>query len=170
MRHRRGTALTAALAIAAGGLWALQANQPGNTTIEEREARLEEALPSGRGWNLVSEREIGGYLIGGAVDSGGQSALAVFAPEGEGYAFQRAVSCGAGVARDTVRIDGTWYDLAWFAGRPTAWAEFTYTVNGEALEPCRWDTSEMPVLCRQAPADQYGISVVYYDRAGNRYA
>ena len=169
MLHKKKVRLAAAAAaaLAVGALWMHQANSPSCATVEAREPRLEEAMPSGSGWNLVSEQEMGGYLIGGAVDAGGQSALAVFAPEGEGYALQQAVSYGTGVARDTVRIDGTWYNLAWFGGEAAAWAEVTYTVNGKTLEPCRYDTTEMPVLCLPAPSDRYSVSVRYYDSGGN---
>ena len=88
---------------------------------------------------------------------------------GEDYRLQQAASYGAGVARDLVRINETWYNLVWFGGTATEYAEITYTVGGEPLEPCRYETGKMPVLCSPAPADRYSISVVYYDRAGNEY-
>ena len=170
MRHGRRRMLLAAAVLAAAGLGAYQVwGQPDGATAESREALLAEALPTGHGWNLVSELELEGYLIGGAVDTSGQSALAVFEPEGEDYRLEHAMSMGHNVVQDSVLIGGTWYDLAWFGGAATEYAEITYTVDGEPLESCRYETGKMPVLCHPAPADHYGISVVYYDRAGNRY-
>ena len=119
MRHGRRRMLLAAAVLASAGLGAYQVwGQPDGATAESREALLAEALPAGHGWNLVSELELEGYLIGGAA---------------------------------------------------TEYAEITYTVDGEMLESCRYETGKMPVLCHPAPADRYGISVVYYDHAGNRY-
>ena len=162
--------LLAAAVLAAVFLGAYQVwGRPDGATAESREALLAEALPTGHGWNLVSELELEGYLIGGAVDESGQSALAVFEPEGEDYRLQQVASYGAGVARDLVRINETWYNLVWFGGTATEYAEITYTVGGEPREPCRYETGKMPVLCSPAPADRYSISVVYYDRAGNQY-
>ena len=170
MRHSGRGMLLAAAVLAAACLGAYQAwGRPDGATVESREALLAAALPAGHGWNLASELELEGYLIGGAVDESGQSALAVFEQEGEGYAFRQAASFGGDVARDTVRIGETWYNIAWFGGAATEYAEITYTVDGVTLEPCRYETEDMPVLCHPAPADRYGISVVYYDRAGNRY-
>ena len=170
MRHSGRGMLLAAAVLAAACLGVYQAwGRPDGATVESREALLAEALPAGQGWNLASELELEGYLIGGAVDASGQSALAVFEPEGEDYRLEHAMSMGHNVVQDSVLIDGTWYDLAWFGGAETEYAEITYTVDGEPLESCRYETGKMPVLCHPAPADRYGISVVYYDHAGNRY-
>lgn len=166
MRRKMWITIGAAMILTAGFLWT---RPPACATVEAREARLEEVLTSGSGWNLVAEQELEGYLIGGAVDASGRPVLAVFAPEGRGYQLQQAYGEGAGVVQDIVRINETWYDLAWFGGAATEYAEITYTVDGETLGPYRYDTADMPVLCRPAPSNHYQISVTYYDDQGNPY-
>ena len=52
-------------------------------TVEERERRLQEAMPDGS-WTIVHETEVEGYLLSGARGGRGQSALAVFEPIGGG--------------------------------------------------------------------------------------
>lgn len=171
MRHGRRGILPAVAVLAVACLGAYQVwGQLDGTTVESRETLLAEAMPAGYGWNLVSELELEGYLIGGALDNEGQSALAVFEPTvWEGYRLREAVSYGADVARNHVRINETWYDIAWFGGAATEYAEITYTVDGEIQGPYRYDTTEMPVLCHPAPASSYTVSVTYYDGAGGQY-
>ena len=74
MRHGRRGILPAVAVLAVACLGAYQVwGQLDGTTVESRETLLAEAMPAGYGWNLVSELELEGYLIGGALDNEGQS-------------------------------------------------------------------------------------------------
>ena len=80
-----------------------------------------------------------------------------------------AGSHGAGVITNNVRIQDTWYDVIWFGGAVTEYAEVSYVVGRESQGPYRYDTSEMEVICRPAPANEYSISAAYYDGEGTQY-
>ena len=65
--------------------------------------------------------------------------------------------------------NGAWYDLVWFQGAETEYAEVTYTVGGQEQQPLRFDTGEMEILSIKNPQKEYSMQVVYYDGEGNRY-
>lgn len=66
-------------------------------------------------------------------------------------------------------INGEWYDLFWFNGAQTEYAEIIYTVNGEKSEVSKYDTIDMNLIYAKSPEKDYSIEVCYYDSDGNRY-
>lgn len=72
---------------------------------------------------------------------------------------------------DTTAINGTRYNLIWFCGAQTEYAEATYIVNGELQPVERFDTTNMDIICVKidAAAKEYSSHVAYYDSQGNRY-
>lgn len=170
MRRRTWVAAPGALILLAACLLIYHAASRNDAaTVEDRERRLQEAMPDGS-WTIVHETEVEGYLLSGARGGRGQSALAVFEPIGGGrYQLREAVSHGAGVITNNVRIQDTWYDVIWFGGAVTEYAEVSYVVGRESQGPYRYDTSEMEVICRPAPANEYSISAAYYDGEGTQY-
>ena len=66
-------------------------------------------------------------------------------------------------------INGKWYDLVWFHGAKTEYAEITYTISGQRQNPLRFSTEDMDILYQEQPAKEYSMQVVYYDRDGKKY-
>ena len=82
MRRRTWVAAPGALILLAACLLVYHAASRNDAvTVEERERRLQEAMPDGS-WTIVHETEVEGYLLSGARGGRGQSALAVFEPTG----------------------------------------------------------------------------------------
>lgn len=164
---RRIAAAVAILAVVcAAAVWLL--SRPGGTTRQEREALLNQAFPETR-WQIETEQELDGILLCGAVSTDGRAAVAEFEPDGRGgYRFSSAAarSCQE-IIFSPVRIGRTWYDVVWFAGAPTAYAELHYTLDHQPLEPVRCDTSNMALICRAAPGSSYSMQAAYFDEAGN---
>ena len=141
---------------------------PKGDTVASREELLEEA--KGGAWHIQTETELDGYIVSGAY-SDNEAAIAVFAPKGEGK---------YGLQTTTVRepeesiisgsmIDDKWYDLIWFNGAQSEYAEIVYTTDGEEQEPLRFDTRNMNIIFSEAPSNDYNINVIYYDSEGNKY-
>ena len=99
--------------------------------------------------------------------------LAVFSPLGDGkYEFSSSVNREKDdIVIDTTAINGTRYNLIWFCGAQTEYAEATYIVNGELQPVKRFDTTNMDIICVKidAAAKEYSSHVAYYDSQGNRY-
>ena len=60
-------------------------------------------------------------------------------------------------------INGEWYDLFWFNGAQTEYAEIIYTINGVKKETLKYDTTNMDIICIKNQAKDYSIEVCYYD-------
>ena len=142
--------------------------EPKGDTVAGREALLEEA--KGGEWQIQTETELEGYIVSGAY-SDKEVAIAVFAPEGEGkYRLQTTtVREPEEIIISGSMIDDKWYDLIWFNGTQSEYAEVVYTTGGEEQEPVRYDTKEMNIIFSEAPSNDYNIDVVYYDSEGNKY-
>lgn len=144
-------------------------SQPDGSTLESREEILK-GTPKGIEWNIAQEQEFNGYLLS-SIYADNKSGIAVFEPIGN--AKYKLVSREWRDAEDIVTsgfsIDGEWYDIIWFNGAETSSAEITYSVNGKENEPIVFDTSDMKIICVQAPAKDYSLEVKYYDDNGNVY-
>lgn len=142
--------------------------EPKGDTVDGREALLEEA--KGGEWQIQTETELEGYIVSGAY-SDKEIAIAVFAPEGEkNYSLQTTtVRFPEEIIIAGSMIGDKWYDLIWFNGAQSEYAEVTYAFDGEAQEPQRYDTKDMNIIFSEAPSKDYNINVVYYDSEGNKY-
>ena len=144
---------------------------PDDSTIESRKEQLQEKS-KGKLWLISVEQKIDNYIISGIYSGYDESGLAVFEPKGNGkYKLQTRVS------RDNDRIiitnsyiGGQWYDIVWFNGAKTDYAEITYTLDGVKQEPIIHNSKGKEIFIHPAPTnDEYRIDVVYYDSEGNKY-
>ncbi len=137
---------------------------------EEREELLRGNIVPERHWNIVNETEVEGYLVS-AYTSNDKNGLAVFASDkNDGYEFERATTVNTNDVIVTHDFwDTTHYDLIWFNGAQTEYAEVIYTINGQQQEAIRFDTRDMGIIVNPSPAKDYSIDVIYYDADGNTY-
>lgn len=169
MKKRIGIVLLAGLCLAAVSLYFWYSIPKGDTQ-ESRERILNDAISKGNGWNIAKELELDGYIISGAYSTDHKSTLAVFEPTGNGgYRFRTSTNRNAEeIIIDGTTINGVWYNLFWFYGAETEYAEITYTVNGQK-DTLRYDTGNMEIIAIPNQAKEYTIHVVYYDKDGNMY-
>ena len=144
---------------------------PKGDTVESREELLNNAISGAKEWSIVKETKIDGYIISCAYSSNGKSTIAVFEPVSE---EKHKFSTSTNRDNEEIIIGGTiingkWYDLIWFNGVQTEYAEIIYSVNGETKEPLKYDTSDMDIICIQNSEKDYSINVTYYDKDGNKY-
>lgn len=144
--------------------------KPDGSTVQSREELLEN-IPKGTDWKIAKETEFQNHIISGMYSSDGKSGIAVFEPLDNGtYKMSsREWRENDEVIISGYIIDGTWYNLVWFNGAQTEYAEIIYTIDGEEQEPIVCDTKDMDVLVNESPAKDYSMSVVYYDENGNAY-
>lgn len=140
-------------------------------TLESREALLNHAIAKGNEWTIAKEIEIDGYIISGAYSANGKSTIAVFEPtSNKKYKFSSSTTRDSEeIILGRAFINGEWYDLFWFNGAQTEYAEIIYTVNGEKSEVSKYDTIDMNLIYAKSPEKDYSIEVCYYDSDGNRY-
>lgn len=144
---------------------------PKGNTVESREKLLDHAIPKGDNWAIAKEIEMDNYIISCAYSTNGKSTIAVFEPMSNGT-YQFATSTNRenkDIIIGGASINGAWYDLVWFHGAPTEYAEIVYTVNGVRKEPLKYDTSNMELIYIQNPEKKYSMDVCYYDSDGNKY-
>lgn len=169
MEKRIGIVLLAVLCIAAVSLYFLHSVPKGDTR-QSRERILNDAISKGNGWTIAKELELDGYIISGAYSTDHKSTLAVFEPTGNGgYRLRTSTNRNAEeIIVDGTIINGAWYNLIWFHGAETEYAEITYTVNGQE-DTLRYDTGNMEIIAIQKQEKEYTIHVSYYDKDGNIY-
>ena len=97
--------------------------------------------------------------------------LAIFEPTGNGdYKFSTSTNRNSDeIIVGGVAINGEWYDLIWFNGAKTEYAEITYTINGQVQDTLRYNTDDMDIISIKNPEKEYSIHVAYYDNDGNKY-
>lgn len=144
---------------------------PRGNTLESREVLLDNAIRGESKWNIVKEVNVEDYIISCGYSENDKSTIAVFAPTSNGK-----YKCLTTTRRHNkeiivtgVNINNNWYDLIWFNGAQTEYAEVTYTVNNEKEKPLKYDTSEMDLICIKNNKNSYQLEVYYYDSEGNRY-
>ena len=144
---------------------------PKGDTLADREKILNESLAVGRGWTISREKELDGFLISAASSQDGKACLAVFEPAGqEGYTLSASASQDGGEILVTgIQTGESWYDLIWFQGADTEYAEIRYTIAGAEQAPVRYDTSDMEILCVENPVKEYTLQAVYVDANGKVY-
>jgi len=144
---------------------------PDGKTIESREEILDNAISKGGSWSIAKEIEIDGYIISAAYSTDNKSTIAVFKPESNGrYKFSTSTNRTSDeIIVGGAIINGAWYDLIWFNGAQTEYAEIIYTINGKESKPLRYDTTDMDVIYNKITEKDYSMEVYYYDSEGNRY-
>ena len=145
--------------------------QPKGDTIESREKLLDNAIPIGNNWTISKEHKIDDYIISCAYSVDGKSTIAVFEPTTNGkYKFSTSTNRdNKNIIIGGTIINGKWYDLFWFNGVQTEYAEIVYTVKGVRKEALKYDTTNMDLICIKNTEKDYSIDVCYYDSDGNRY-
>ena len=140
-------------------------------TVESREALLDNAISGGNDWTIVKEKEIDGYIVSCAYSTDGKSTIAVFKPASNGkYEFSTSTNRdNKDIIIGGALINGDWYDLVWFNGAQTEYAEVIYTVTGVRKEALKYDTTSMDLICIKNSEKEYSIEVCYYDSEGNIY-
>lgn len=170
-----GVFLLAAVLLICGVVFSKGQKTEDGATRESREALLEQAISQSKGtqWTIATETTLEDYIVSGAYSSDGKATLAVFSPLGDGkYEFSSSVNREQDdIVIDTTAINGTRYNLIWFCGAQTEYAEATYMVNGELQPVERFDTTNMDIICVKidATAKEYSSHIAYYDSQGNRY-
>lgn len=146
-------------------------SSPKGNSIESREELLNTAISKGENWTITRETEIDGYIISGAYSSNGKSTIAVFKPGSNGtYIFSTSINRNNDdIIVGGANINGYWYDLVWFNGAQTEYAEIIYIINGKKNETLRYDTTNMDIIYNKNPQKQYSMEIYYYDQKGNRY-
>ena len=144
---------------------------PKGDTITSRESILNTAISKGNEWTIAKELELGGYIVSGAYSTDNKSTLAIFEPTGNGdYKFSTSTNRNSDeIIVGGVAINGEWYDLIWFNGAKTEYAEITYTINGQVQDTLRYNTDDMDIISIKNPEKEYSIHVAYYDNDGNKY-
>lgn len=146
-------------------------SQPLGNTIESREQILNNEIEKGNDWTISKEIVIEGYIISGAYSADDKSTLAIFEPiSNNKYKFVTSTN------RDNDKIiisgftiNGDWYDLIWFNGAQTQYAEVIYTLDGQMHDTLKYDTTDMDIIYNKNPAKEYTMKVCYYDDKGNKY-
>ena len=146
-------------------------SSPNGDTIESREALLNDAISGESVWTIAKETEIDDYIISCAYSTDEKSTIAVFEPvSNRKYKFSTSTNRdNEDIIVGGAIINGDWYDLVWFNGAQTEYAEVIYTVNGVRKEALKYDTANMDLICIKNPEKDYSMEVCYYDSEGKRY-
>ncbi len=144
--------------------------KPDGSTLESREQLLE-SLPRGFKWKIASETELGNHIVSGIYSRDNKSGIALFMPNGdkEYRLLARQWRDTDDIIISNFVVDNVWYDIVWFNGAQTEYAEITYTYDGKKHEPIIHNSKEMEIFINPAPSSDYALSVVYYDNEGNKY-
>ena len=141
------------------------------TTIESREELINTAISTGTNWSIITETETEGYIISAACSTDAKVSLVIFKPDGNGgYDFQSSTNRNADeIIMSSVVINQNSYDLVWFNGSQTEYAELIYVIGNQAQEALKFNTSDMNIICVKSPAKEYTMMVSYYNHDGNKY-
>lgn len=146
-------------------------NSGSGATQEEREELLHDNIVPESNWNIVAETEIEGHLTSAIDGTNHKSGLAAFESTGNnGYEFKSAKTANMDqVIFDEAFLGKNHYDLIWFDGVQTEYAEVIYTIDGKQQDALRFDTTDMDIIVNPSPAKEYSIQVIYFDADGNTY-
>ena len=144
---------------------------PQGTTTESRAEILNTTISAGTNWTIATETVIEGHIISAAYSTDNKVSLAIFKPaENGGYEFQTSTNRYADeIIISNVVINQNTYDLVWFNGAQTEYAELIYTVGNQPQETLRFNTNDMSIICVESPAKEYTLWAAYYDHDGNKY-
>lgn len=171
MKKKSFLIVVAIVLIAIVGIGTVQYfGEPDGSTLESREELLR-GMPKGVVWKIAIEKNMNDHIISGIYSKGNLSGIAVFEPVGsDKYKLQtRVIREQDEIIITGSFIGGKWYDLVWFNGAQTDYAEIIYTIDGHEQELIKHDAKGMDVFVNPAPEKDYSINVVYYDNMGNKY-
>lgn len=153
-----------------GSIYIICQQPPKGITVSEREELLQD-FPKGEDWKIVREETVENYIISGAVSRDGLEGLAVFKPSGKnGYRLSsRAWNQQGEVLITGAMIHETWYELIWFYGAETEYAEIVYTLENQEKKEMRHSSEHGEIFCAPAPDGSFSVHAVYYDSEGNQY-
>ena len=156
------------IAVLAGYNVYRQSSQPDGNTAESREEILN-AEAKGREFKIYCEQEIGDYTVSG-IYSNAQDGIAVFEPDGNRHKLiLKELRRKNDIIITGCIMDGKWYNIVWFNGAETNYAELIYTIDGVENEPIVYDVSNREIICSEKPEKDYTLTVKYYDSDGNVY-
>ena len=146
-------------------------SQPLGNAIESREQILNNEISKGDNWKISKEVEIEGYIISGAYSADNKSTLAIFKPVSNNkYKLVKSRNCNSNeIIISRAIINNNNYDLIWFNGAKTQYAEIIYTIDGQIQDTLKYDTIDMDIICNKNPEKEYTMNVRYYDDKGNKY-
>lgn len=152
-------------------IYSINSQAPRGDTVESQEKILNRALQGGKNWTIYNAAYIDNYQISGAYSTNGKSAIVVFEKmdNGNSKLVLSTTENNDSIIVSGMIINQEWYDLIWFNGAQTEYAEITYTIPGEEKKTIRFDTSQMGVIYTPAVAETYSWNVIYHDEYGNTY-
>lgn len=144
---------------------------PTGNTQESREHLLDTSIAKGKGWIIAAETELEGSIVSAATSGDNWATLASLSRQtgADTSSPPPLTATGDEIVISGAMLEDSWYDLIWFGGAQTEYAEITYTINGQLQEPLWFDTTDMEIISIQNPEKEYGMQIVYYDSDGNRY-
>ena len=144
---------------------------PSGNTLESREELLNNSISKGEGWSIVKEIKIDDCIISAAYSTDNKAAIAIFRPTSNGnYKFSTSINrSNNDIVIGGAAINGQWYDLMWYNGTQTEYAEITYSTSGKEDETLKYDTTKGDIIYIKNNEKEYNLSVCYYDSKGNRY-
>ena len=140
-------------------------------TIESREELLDSSVSKGEGWSIGKEIKIDDYIVSAAYSTDNKATIAIFAPTSNGnYEFSTSINRNNDdIIIGGAMINGQWYDLIWYNGAQTEYAEITYSISGKEDETLKYDTTDGDIIYIMNNEKEYNLSVCYYDGEGNKY-
>ncbi len=144
---------------------------PDGRTTESREEQLANKM-KGTVWKIAVEQEIENFMVCGIYSGSNEKAgIAIFEEQKNGnYKFvSRKIQNNSDVIITGFSYKGEkWYDIAWFNGAATKYAEMTYTIGDKVL-PYKFETDKSALIYNSTDAKEYTLDVAYYDNDGNKY-
>ena len=123
----------------------------------------------GREFKIYCEQEIGDYIVSG-IYSNTEDGIAVFEPDGSRHKLALEKLCRKNdIIITGCAMDGKLYNIVWFNGAETDYAELIYTIDGVENEPIVYDVSNREIICNEKPEKDYILTAKYYDSDGNVY-
>mgnify|MGYP001855361662 CR=1 FL=1 len=140
------------------------------STVEGREKMIN-SNSNPQSWNIAKEVKIDKYIISG-IHFNNKSGIAIFENiKGDNYKLNSTYqNYSNNIILTGVFVDDIWYDICWFNGASTDYAEFIYTDKNGNVEKIKFETDDMNVIYSKSPfEEEYTLKVVYYDEFGNIY-
>ena len=144
---------------------------PSGNTLESREELLDDAVSKGEGWTIVKEIKIDDCIVSAAYSTDYKATIAIFRSTSNGnYKFSTSLNrSNNDIIIGGAMINGQWYDLIWYNGAQTKYAEITYSISGKEDKILKYDTSDGGIIYIRNNEKEYNLSVCYYDSEGNKY-
>lgn len=144
---------------------------PSGNTLESREELLNSAISKGKGWSIAKEIKIDDCIVSAAYSTDNKATVAIFRSTSNGnYKFSTSINRNNNdIIIGGTMVNGQWYDLIWYNGAPTEYAEITYSISGKEDEILKYDTSDGDIIYIRNNEKEYNLSVCYYDSEGNKY-